>query len=399
MVVFMKLLYKILNFLTFKHKNHWYFSPHENCLTDRYDLLNYSSDNILSFIRYLMDTQKEIKAKIYLEINDMKLVNEYNKLNNGVLNIKYVLNYRSPNCKHRFLQKIKNTFVRFGCNLWVCCSPSTFNNIKVRKQKIICLSYCTPFKSDIINNKIFDLFYLDCRVETSLLTASIHSAEFRNKVTGSQILGFPRNDFLLKNNNSKKVSDWLKSKTNKNYEKIIVYAPTYRDYGNPYINKNVLGYSESNEKFYSFLENHNYLFIVKSHPLQKLGGEEFGDRIIYYEPNQSFSLYDLLYASDMLISDYSSVIHDYLLTGKPVVINGFDIERYKGNRGFAFDPVEMICPSKICKTYNETLEAIEEGFLNKKLSGQYIKVREMFHKYIDSNSCGRVYRFFNSLIK
>ena len=106
----MKLFYKILNFLVIKHKNRWYFTPHENCLADKYDLVNYSGDNALSFLRYLMDTKKALKAKIFLEINDINLVEKYNNINDGTLDIKYLLNYRSPNCKHRFLLKIKNPF-------------------------------------------------------------------------------------------------------------------------------------------------------------------------------------------------------------------------------------------------------------------------------------------------
>ena len=44
---------------------------------------------------------------------------------------------------------------------------------------------------------------------------------------------------------------------------------------------------------------------------------------------------------DVLVTDYSSVASDYLLLNRPIVLFAPDIDKYRGSRGFLFDPIEM----------------------------------------------------------
>jgi len=43
----------------------------------------------------------------------------------------------------------------------------------------------------------------------------------------------------------------------------------------------------------------------------------------------------------VLVTDYSSVASDYLLLNRPIVLFAPDIDKYRGGRGFLFDPIEM----------------------------------------------------------
>ena len=181
------------------------------------------------------------------------------------------------------------------------------------------------------------------------------------------------------------------------YKHIIVYAPTYRDYDGAYDNTNVLGYSDS-EELESFLASNDILLIVKYHPLQKIENIIFTKHVLNYEKSYDFTLYDLLSLSNMLVSDYSSVVHDYIVTGKPIVINSFDFEKYDLTRGFAFDPVEYICPSPLCSTLKDLQNFILKELHSEIRSDKYYEIQKMFHKYIDGNSTSRVWDFLKKYI-
>ena len=46
---------------------------------------------------------------------------------------------------------------------------------------------------------------------------------------------------------------------------------------------------------------------------------------------------ELLHVADVLVTDYSSVIFEYALLGRPMVFFAPDLEAYEGERGFYFD--------------------------------------------------------------
>lgn len=50
------------------------------------------------------------------------------------------------------------------------------------------------------------------------------------------------------------------------------------------------------------------------------------------------NLNELMIASDILISDYSSIIFDYLLLDKPILLYLFDYTKYSTYRGLYFNP-------------------------------------------------------------
>lgn len=61
-----------------------------------------------------------------------------------------------------------------------------------------------------------------------------------------------------------------------------------------------------------------------------------------YVVDQVIDTYDLLAASDMLITDYSSLMFDYLATGRRVICYVPDIDTYRSERGLYLDPAEVI---------------------------------------------------------
>jgi CDP-glycerol glycerophosphotransferase len=62
---------------------------------------------------------------------------------------------------------------------------------------------------------------------------------------------------------------------------------------------------------------------------------------------------DLYLAADVLVTDYSSVMFDFAITGKPIVLYAYDLQRFREEiRGFYFD-LEEAAPGPIVRTTEE----------------------------------------------
>ena len=59
---------------------------------------------------------------------------------------------------------------------------------------------------------------------------------------------------------------------------------------------------------------------------------------------EPYTLYHLLSQTDAMISDYSSVYGDYLLTDKPIGFAFNDLEEYKKSRYIPLSPLEDYMP-------------------------------------------------------
>lgn len=108
-------------------------------------------------------------------------------------------------------------------------------------------------------------------------------------------------------------------------KKVILYAPTFRKAGGM-----VLPFDA--DKLAEHLNN-EYVIITKLHYLNHLEHkyEHVIDCTAYSE------LADLMKIADILISDYSSLILDFALLGKPIVLFQYDYHQYMQQRGAYFD--------------------------------------------------------------
>jgi CDP-glycerol glycerophosphotransferase len=149
-------------------------------------------------------------------------------------------------------------------------------------------------------------------------------------------IGMPRNDIFFRNFEDISEKIFSTYNVNRNY-KIVLYAPTFRgDNMNP---KNV-DYS---------LDSENVLKTLK---------EKFGfDFILFYRTHYIFTptydsshsnminvssypdMQELLCATDVLITDYSSSIWDFSFTQRPCFLFAPDLESYQEERNF-FIPIE-----------------------------------------------------------
>ncbi len=158
-------------------------------------------------------------------------------------------------------------------------------------------------------------------------------------------------------------------------KKIAVWAPTFR--GNA-----AMPYLEGLEAVRQAAQNlaDEWFFIIKAHPHVDAHGRVSNSRI----PTE-----ELFSVTDVLITDYSSVLFDYLIYQKPAVLFAPDLEQYVQNRGFYLDYREV--PFAQTRT-REQLEAAVCGGMQwyEEHRNEIDAFRELYTGACDGNSTQRI---------
>jgi CDP-glycerol glycerophosphotransferase (TagB/SpsB family) len=102
-------------------------------------------------------------------------------------------------------------------------------------------------------------------------------------------------------------------------------------------------------------------------------------------------VYAELATFDMLITDYSSILFDYLLLDRPVVFAPFDLDAYVACDRELYYPYEAVSPGPIARTWPEVFAAIRELAADpRRFVAARQAVRDRFHAFTDGGSCARV---------
>mgnify|MGYP002673954145 CR=1 FL=1 len=166
-------------------------------------------------------------------------------------------------------------------------------------------------------------------------------------------------------------------------KKILLFAPTFRGNGK------LSGYYPVDRldvnKLYEDL-NEEYAIIVKHHPFVNNRSHirpKYADYIIDLSANSELN--DLLFVTDLLITDYSSVVFEASLLDIPMLLYAYDLDRYISSRGFYYEYEDM-APGKIVRTYSDLVDSIEAGdFENDKL----LEFKKRFFDDLDGRSTDR----------
>ena len=100
---------------------------------------------------------------------------------------------------------------------------------------------------------------------------------------------------------------------------------------------------------------------------------------------------ELYLAADMLVTDYSSAMFDFAVTGKPMLFFTYDLEHYRDElRGFYFDLAE-VAPGPLVRTSEELVEAIADiDVAAAEPADRYARFRETFCSLEDGHATERV---------
>ncbi len=346
------------------------------------------SDNSFALYTYLITYRKDVtrKYKIIWACNNKESLKRYKRIAIGKVTLKksfmgifYFLISKKIICTHNYFYDIKSSKNQNIYNLWHGCGYKKLSNDR-------------------------NYFRGDYTFVTSPIYIDIQSRELNIPKSNVIPTGLARNDKLFKLSNCLEKFNVDREL----YDKIIIWLPTYRKSKIKGLRNDGswdgFGISqileEKQGKIENILEEKNILLIVKPHPLEVLD-----DLLIQHNPNIMFitndmmrekeaDLYDLLQETDGLISDYSSVIIDYLLLDKPIAIVCSDYESYKNDRGFVFNNIEDYLPGPMIKNKQEFAEYIEHfSAINEKWDTKRMNLKEKMHSFADENSCERIADF------
>lgn len=338
--------------------------------------------------------QEMLKEKLNKDFKFVWIVNDKSKYKDiKIKNVKFI------NKNSKGFDRLKISYYRHFAQ-FIIDSNDYIKKLNKNQFRIF-LTHGAFIKVPMIYGK--DCGEADVIASLSNYFSKINKECYCQKNDNSLAIGFPRNDALFEKCD-KKIFEEIP------YNKLIVWLPTYRNHK---------AFSSDDNKHYMnivfnfgipVIENENELLdlnqklvekkeilIVKLHPaeddskIKKMCLSNIKLIDDDWLKKNDITLYQLLEKSDALITDYSSVYYDYLLTEKMIGIAAPDINEYRKNVELLFDDMESNIPGEYIYTYIDLL-----NFFDNVSTGNDLKYEErkekinLYHRYNDGNSAKRV---------
>ncbi|MBW8763960.1 MAG: CDP-glycerol glycerophosphotransferase family protein [Microbacterium sp.] len=253
-------------------------------------------------------------------------------------------------------------------------------------QKVLQTWHGTPLKRLALHRPGFDPRRMAAVVKESrrwdvLLAQNTYSERILRKAYAFfgrpiWVEGYPRNDTLV-TGDAAAVRAALGIEEG---ERVLLYAPTWRD-----DRTEMVDFVDPEE----LAQQSDAVVLVRGHSRTLAAGRDrVGARVIdvtgFPETSQ------LLLAADALITDYSSVMFDFSVTGKPMFFLVPDLDHYRGQlRGFYFD-LESHAPGPLVHTQDELVEGLADPEGATAYAERYEAWRAQFNRRDDGRSAERV---------
>lgn len=202
------------------------------------------------------------------------------------------------------------------------------------------------------------------------------------------VTGYPRNDTFVREMENPGVLEAIEKK-HPNSKKII-YMPTHRNFGTkaPFITcENLVDVDKK-------LKEANIVMVFKPHFHELKHYENVEDQLtnIIFAKDEVYSdVYSYVGGFDLLISDYSSIIYDFLCAKKPIVLFPYDLEDFKDSDAGLFDYFYDAPAGPFCYTWDEVVKSVVELLEKDTWSEKRDVCRKMFHPFDDGKNSERVY--------
>lgn len=200
----------------------------------------------------------------------------------------------------------------------------------------------------------YDYSYLDFLCVSGAHDKRVYTSALKAPENSFLTCGMPRNDRLYRATEEERLA--VRQKLGIGEEQIaLLYAPTWRDSTNNGASYD-LAVPMDLKKWEQRLGD-KYVLLFRAHDrTTKVMNVQFNDFVRDYSTYEDIN--DLYIAADILVTDYSSVIFDYSILGKPLYCFAYDYDAYKKERGLYFDP-EKEYPGGVIRREDELLDKIE----------------------------------------
>ncbi|MDQ6723712.1 MAG: CDP-glycerol glycerophosphotransferase family protein [Thermoproteota archaeon] len=232
----------------------------------------------------------------------------------------------------------KTKKVHLGHGMPIKCAGYDYKGKGVRKNKFVTNlfeKYAVGFANEDVDNII----------STALFFNSFLATAWNNdKVV---VMSYPRNNYLEDQKNCIRKDGGIKGSSG--HPKKILYMPTHRDYGYGKINPFIF---YDDPKFRSYLADSGHEIKYRFHPnMRKALLKEEREYNLTDLIDTNSDAQDAMADADVLISDYSSCVFDFLICEKPIIF--FLYDDYSKDDNQIYYPVSSLDIGPIAKNQDE----------------------------------------------
>lgn len=202
--------------------------------------------------------------------------------------------------------------------------------------------------------------------------------------------GYPRNDSLAPERMEQNRAGIRAKLGIPDGKTAILYAPTWRDdaknAARQYEMVSYLDFEKAQKQLGS-----DYVLLLRGHH-NIAGQRQTAANKFVIDVTEYPEVNDLYTAADILVNDYSSVMFDFCVTGKPIIFLTPDIAQYRDEtRGFYFDLEEM-APGPLHNTTEEVVQSIKDiSAVSSLYALKYEAFVKMFAPHCDGEATSRVF--------
>jgi CDP-glycerol glycerophosphotransferase (TagB/SpsB family) len=171
--------------------------------------------------------------------------------------------------------------------------------------------------------------------------------------------GYPRNDILLAPDRERRAAAVRERLGLTAGKRVVLYAPTWREHqvrlshGGHHLDLHL----DVAELRRALGEDHVLLVRPHAHVVDTVPGAGNG---FVWDVGSYPDIQDLYLVSDVLVTDYSSAMFDFAVTGRPMLFFTYDLELYRDTlRGFYID-FEATAPGPLLRTSTEVVDALRD---------------------------------------
>lgn len=189
----------------------------------------------------------------------------------------------------------------------------------------------------------------DWLVSSTEFQSTMFATAFRIPLEKCLNVGYPRNGILLQPKEQVRafVQKYEPQATAQlidrmaQFDKVYIYMPTWRD-----SQKNIFAQQMDLCQLSDILKKQNALLLLKPHPNTIVDAIQQFDNVLLVD--RTVDVYSIMPFTDVLITDYSSVLYDYILMpDKDVILYLYDYDEYVRERDFYYPFAENVVGKQV----------------------------------------------------
>lgn len=235
-----------------------------------------------------------------------------------------------------------------------------------------------------VPNRLYELNNTDYCIITSKNVVDIYANALNIKSENVLPFGNPRTDCLFDKEYVEKTNKGLRQKYGFSLnDTVVTYAPTLMQRRDK---KDYLDF----EKLIKELNNEKFKFVQKIHPREETINVNGAIDL------QNEKISNILIMTDILITDYSSIIFEFLINKSKLYFFVPDFAKFDEKTGFYIDKNDFEQLGEVCENYTDLKSKIEE-FKSYDVNNQWVK--EFYFDDNDGKSTQRLINFLKYISK